>query len=125
MEEILARLHQREEAAVKRERALAYAFTHQVRKTETTTITSEHLHVTYFSINSPTPKFHVFFSGEQTQLKTKALMLQKSENPTGDGVGKSDGSLLVHGRTEWHLSLSPQRRLKRESQARARKVVNL
>ncbi|GAB2298614.1 hypothetical protein Dimus_032684 [Dionaea muscipula] len=29
MEEILARIHQREEAAVKRERALAYAFTHQ------------------------------------------------------------------------------------------------
>lgn len=30
MEEILARIHQREEAAVKRERAMAYAFTHQV-----------------------------------------------------------------------------------------------
>lgn len=31
MEEILARIHQREEAAVKRERAMAYAFTHQWR----------------------------------------------------------------------------------------------
>ncbi|GAB4831369.1 hypothetical protein Ancab_005382 [Ancistrocladus abbreviatus] len=31
MEEILARIHQREEAAVKRERALAYAFSHQWR----------------------------------------------------------------------------------------------
>ncbi|TKY59184.1 IQ-DOMAIN 1 [Spatholobus suberectus] len=31
MEEILARLHQREEAAVKRERAMAYAFSHQWR----------------------------------------------------------------------------------------------
>ncbi|CAI9087331.1 OLC1v1021380C2 [Oldenlandia corymbosa var. corymbosa] len=30
-EEVLARIHQREEAAVKRERALAYAFTHQWR----------------------------------------------------------------------------------------------
>ncbi|KAL9257248.1 IQ-DOMAIN 9-like protein [Drosera capensis] len=30
MEEILARIHQREEAAVKRERAMAYAFSHQV-----------------------------------------------------------------------------------------------
>ncbi|KAK9697998.1 hypothetical protein RND81_08G075700 [Saponaria officinalis] len=31
MEEILARVHQREEAAVKRERAMAYAFNHQWR----------------------------------------------------------------------------------------------
>lgn len=31
MEEILSRLHQREEAAVKRERAMAYAFSHQWR----------------------------------------------------------------------------------------------
>ncbi|CAI9087330.1 OLC1v1021380C1 [Oldenlandia corymbosa var. corymbosa] len=31
-EEVLARIHQREEAAVKRERALAYAFTHQVNR---------------------------------------------------------------------------------------------
>ncbi|KAL7212923.1 hypothetical protein ACSBR2_015593 [Camellia fascicularis] len=31
MDEILARIHQREEAAVKRERALAYAFSHQWR----------------------------------------------------------------------------------------------
>ncbi|CAN1229739.1 Protein IQ-DOMAIN 9 [Linum grandiflorum] len=31
MEEILARIHQREEAAVKRERAMAYAFSHQWR----------------------------------------------------------------------------------------------
>ncbi|KAL1365236.1 protein IQ-DOMAIN 9 [Arachis hypogaea] len=31
MEEIVARLHQREEAAVKRERAMAYAFSHQWR----------------------------------------------------------------------------------------------
>ncbi|KAK7244204.1 hypothetical protein RIF29_39022 [Crotalaria pallida] len=31
MEEILSRIHQREEAAVKRERALAYAFSHQWR----------------------------------------------------------------------------------------------
>lgn len=30
MEEILARIHKREEASVKRERALAYSFTHQV-----------------------------------------------------------------------------------------------
>lgn len=30
MEEILARIYHREEAAVKRERALAYAFSHQV-----------------------------------------------------------------------------------------------
>lgn len=30
MEEGLARIHQREEAAVKRERAMAYAFSHQV-----------------------------------------------------------------------------------------------
>lgn len=30
MEEILSRIHQREEAAVKRERAMAYAFSHQV-----------------------------------------------------------------------------------------------
>lgn len=30
MEEILARIHNREEAAVKRERAMAYAFNHQV-----------------------------------------------------------------------------------------------
>lgn len=30
MEEILARIHQREEAAVKRERTMAYAFSHQV-----------------------------------------------------------------------------------------------
>jgi len=28
--EILSRLHQREEAAVKRERTMAYAFSHQV-----------------------------------------------------------------------------------------------
>lgn len=32
MEEILARIQQREEAAVKRERAMAYAFSHQVSK---------------------------------------------------------------------------------------------
>lgn len=31
MEEVLARIHQREEAAVKRERAMAYAFNHQVQ----------------------------------------------------------------------------------------------
>lgn len=31
MEEILSRIHEREEAAVKRERAMAYAFSHQVR----------------------------------------------------------------------------------------------
>lgn len=31
MEEILSRIHQREEAAIKRERAMAYAFSHQVR----------------------------------------------------------------------------------------------
>lgn len=30
MEDTLARIHQREEAAVKRERTLAYAFSHQV-----------------------------------------------------------------------------------------------
>jgi hypothetical protein len=30
MEEILSRIQQREEAAVKRERAMAYAFSHQV-----------------------------------------------------------------------------------------------
>jgi len=30
MEEILSRIHQREEAAIKRERAMAYAFSHQV-----------------------------------------------------------------------------------------------
>lgn len=30
MDEILARIYQREEAAVKRERAMAYAFSHQV-----------------------------------------------------------------------------------------------
>ena len=30
MEEILARVYQREEASVKRERAMAYAFSHQV-----------------------------------------------------------------------------------------------
>lgn len=30
MEEILSRIHEREEAAVKRERAMAYAFSHQV-----------------------------------------------------------------------------------------------
>lgn len=30
MEEVLARIHLREEAAVKRERALAYAYSHQV-----------------------------------------------------------------------------------------------
>lgn len=33
MEVILARIHQREEAAIKRERAMAYAFTHQVYQT--------------------------------------------------------------------------------------------
>lgn len=32
MEEILSRIQQREEAAVKRERAMAYAFSHQVGK---------------------------------------------------------------------------------------------
>lgn len=32
MEETLGRIHQREEAAVKRERTLAYAFSHQVWK---------------------------------------------------------------------------------------------
>lgn len=31
IEEALARIHQREEAAVKRERAMAYAFNHQVQ----------------------------------------------------------------------------------------------
>jgi len=31
MEEILSRIHQREEAAIKRERAMAYAFSHQVQ----------------------------------------------------------------------------------------------
>ncbi|KAJ4980805.1 hypothetical protein NE237_031642 [Protea cynaroides] len=31
MEEILSRIHQREEAVVKRERAMAYAFSHQWR----------------------------------------------------------------------------------------------
>ncbi|KAG4978151.1 hypothetical protein JHK84_037834 [Glycine max] len=31
MEEIISRLHQREEAAIKRERAMAYAFSHQVQ----------------------------------------------------------------------------------------------
>jgi len=31
MEEIICRLHQREEAAIKRERAMAYAFSHQVQ----------------------------------------------------------------------------------------------
>lgn len=30
MEEVLSRIHLREEAAVKRERAMAYAFSHQV-----------------------------------------------------------------------------------------------
>jgi len=30
MEETLGKIHQREEAAVKRERAMAYAFSHQV-----------------------------------------------------------------------------------------------
>ncbi|XP_054776758.1 protein IQ-DOMAIN 9-like isoform X1 [Prosopis cineraria] len=35
MEEILARIHYREEAAVKRERALAYAFSHQWRSNST------------------------------------------------------------------------------------------
>lgn len=30
MDEILGRIYQREEAAVKRERAMAYAFSHQV-----------------------------------------------------------------------------------------------
>lgn len=30
--EALARIHHREEAAVKRERAMAYAFSHQVRQ---------------------------------------------------------------------------------------------
>ena len=30
MEEVMARIHQREEAAGKRERAMAYAFSHQV-----------------------------------------------------------------------------------------------
>lgn len=34
MEEILAKIQQREEATVKRERAMAYAFSHQVNETE-------------------------------------------------------------------------------------------
>ncbi|XAR66537.1 hypothetical protein NMG60_11012810 [Bertholletia excelsa] len=37
MEETLARIHQREEAAVKRERALAYAFSHQWRANSNST----------------------------------------------------------------------------------------
>ena len=31
MEEIISRLYQREEAAIKRERTMAYAFSHQVQ----------------------------------------------------------------------------------------------
>ncbi|XP_044501835.1 protein IQ-DOMAIN 10-like [Mangifera indica] len=45
MEEILSRIQQREEAAVKRERALAYAFSHQWRANST-----QYLGHTYFSI---------------------------------------------------------------------------
>lgn len=36
MEEILQRIQQREEAAVKRERAMAYAFSHQASKKKNT-----------------------------------------------------------------------------------------
>jgi len=53
MEEVLGKIHQREEAAVKRERTMAYAFSHQVgllvlRMTQYLVLpypTDDHMHI--------------------------------------------------------------------------------
>ncbi|XP_052202059.1 protein IQ-DOMAIN 9 isoform X3 [Diospyros lotus] len=82
MEEILGRIHQREEAAGKRERALAYAFSHQAS---------------------------IFCSGEPTP--TQSLALLNLAKLTGVGAGWNAGSQPDHGKAGPLSSRAPKNHL--------------
>lgn len=90
MEEVLARIHLREEAAVKRERAMAYAFSHQVYSA----ITLQFHQFVCFTIKVPYFENFLFCSGEPIQSMLWVVM--NLAKLFGVGVGWNVG--LLHGR---------------------------
>lgn len=92
MEEILARIHLREEAAVKRERAMAYAFSHQVFG-----VIGLKFHQ-IFCLMLPWFKVPSFCSGGRVQ--TLLWVIMNLVKLSGVGAGWNDGLLLDHGKAE-------------------------
>ena len=105
MEEILARVYQREEASVKRERAMAYAFSHQVCEMG---MENFGFLVTFANqVKWKTTIELIMCSGGLTLVRTKGQVNVDLAMLIGVGAGKNVGLLLAHGKTE---STSAQRR---------------
>jgi hypothetical protein len=106
MDEILARIHQREDAAVKRERTMAYAFSHQV------------CHSHYFGsqdlIGMNTN--YMICSGGPTLVRDMVIM--NLVKLIGVGAGWNVGLLLARGKAVSLLSLLAQRKHRVHSLAR-------
>lgn len=92
MEEVLARIHLREEAAVKRERAMAYAFSHQVYSLIA-------LQIHHFVLLKVLNFENILIcSGEPIQ--TLLWVVMNLAKLSGVGVGWNAGLLLGHGKAE-------------------------
>jgi hypothetical protein len=106
MEEILARIHQREDAAVKRERTMAYAFSHQV------------CHSHCFGSQNPIGMNtnYVICSGGPTLVRVMVIM--NLVKLTGVGAGWNVGLLCAHGKAVSPPSLLAQRNPRVHSLAR-------
>lgn len=95
MEEVVARIHLREEAAVKRERAMAYAFSHQVLQHSNTISSIYCLMVVLKGL-----RYSIYIdSGGPTQ-RTLYWVIMNLEKLSGVGAGWNVGLLLDHGKVE-------------------------
>lgn len=108
--EALAKIHQREEAAVRRERAMAYAFSHQVHQI---------LILSWISLLTKTNLIICTYpcSGGPTRIQILDQAITKLVNQIGGGAGWTAGLLLGLGKAELRLR-KVQRKHKMASQTR-------
>lgn len=94
MDDILSRIYQREEAAVKRERAMAYAFSHQVHPILVCTLLIDLILESIGNENC----ISMIYSGGPIAVRAKAWEVMNLAKLTGVGAGRNAGLLLDHGK---------------------------
>lgn len=92
MEEILARIHQREAAAVKRERAMAYAFSHQWRANSSLNLGPASYDVGKGNWGWSWKERWIAARPWETRVATQTLSPNKGLNPPASKAGKSPSS---------------------------------
>lgn len=104
VQQIQAKLLKRQEAAAKRERAMAYALAHQVTFEfltlfkELAYVLAQYICSEHLPVNLIKESLFYYCSGKQEQGSNPFPLDMNLIKAAGDGIGLSDGWLFGHGR---------------------------